>query len=170
VLYKAIGSLSGSTSCSTIVAAGANCMIGATFAPLRMGTRNGSVSIVDSASSKPQVIELAGSGTVVSLLPAQLSFPPQRVGTKSTPLIVTVTNEGGTTVTVSSIGVGGTNWVSKDFSETDNCISQPLAPQASCAISITFKPKKAGPRGATLFVNDDGGGKTQTAALGGTGT
>jgi hypothetical protein len=81
---------------------------------------------------------------------------------------ITVTNQGSTAVTVSSVNVGGTD--GKDFSEMDDCYSMPLAAGASCEVSVTFKPGKTGPRHATLFVNDNGGGGTQTAALTGTGT
>ncbi len=51
------------STCGSSVAAGANCTISATFSPTKKGAVQGTISIIDSASTKPQVIELAGTGT-----------------------------------------------------------------------------------------------------------
>ena len=51
------------STCGSSVAAGANCTISATFSPTQQGTVHGTISIIDSASTKPQVIELLGTGT-----------------------------------------------------------------------------------------------------------
>jgi len=60
---KASTEFSVTSTCGTTVAAGANCSITATFSPTRQGTVKGTISIIDSASTKPQVIELLGTGT-----------------------------------------------------------------------------------------------------------
>jgi hypothetical protein len=52
-----------STTCGSSVAPAANCTISVTFSPLTRGPKSGTISIRDSASSKPQVIELIGTGT-----------------------------------------------------------------------------------------------------------
>ena len=51
------------SSCGKTVAAGANCTISATFSPTKKGGVQGTLTIIDSASTKPQVIELLGTGT-----------------------------------------------------------------------------------------------------------
>jgi hypothetical protein len=51
------------STCGSTVAAGAACAISVTFAPTSKGSKSGTVTINDSASSKPQVIELSGTGT-----------------------------------------------------------------------------------------------------------
>jgi hypothetical protein len=51
------------STCGSSVAAGAKCTISATFSPTKKGAVQGTIRIVDSASSKPQVIELLGTGT-----------------------------------------------------------------------------------------------------------
>ena len=51
------------SSCGKTVAAGANCTISATFSPTKKGGAQGTITIIDSASTKPQVIELLGTGT-----------------------------------------------------------------------------------------------------------
>ena len=60
---KAAGQFGMTSTCGTSVAAGANCAISVTFSPKTQGAKSGTVSIRDSASSKPQVIELSGTGT-----------------------------------------------------------------------------------------------------------
>jgi len=60
---KAGGQFGMTSTCGTSVAAGANCAISVTFSPKTQGAKSGTVSIKDSASSKPQVIELSGTGT-----------------------------------------------------------------------------------------------------------
>jgi hypothetical protein len=60
---KATGQFGMTTTCSATVAPGANCAISVTFSPKTTGAKSGTVMIEDSASSKPQVIELSGTGT-----------------------------------------------------------------------------------------------------------
>jgi hypothetical protein len=159
--------LDSSTTCGGSVAPGGNCTLAAVFKPTVPGSKSGLLAVVDSASTKPQIIELQGVGTVVSVSPAQLSFPPQKVGTKSTPQTVTVTNTSSTAITFSGAKITGTNW--KDFSETNTCGSQ-IGAGASCAVSVTFAPSQSGTRSAVLGLKDSGGGSPQTVPLAGTGT
>jgi len=51
------------STCGASVAAGAKCTISATFSPTEKGAKQGAITIIDSASSKPQVIEVLGTGT-----------------------------------------------------------------------------------------------------------
>jgi hypothetical protein len=51
------------STCGASVAAGGYCEISVTFSPQSKGAKSGTVILEDSASSKPQVIELAGTGT-----------------------------------------------------------------------------------------------------------
>jgi Abnormal spindle-like microcephaly-assoc'd, ASPM-SPD-2-Hydin/FG-GAP-like repeat/FG-GAP repeat len=60
---KASAEFAVTSSCGATVAPGARCTIAATFSPTKQGATLGTISIIDSASSKPQVIELLGSGT-----------------------------------------------------------------------------------------------------------
>jgi hypothetical protein len=60
---KVKGQFGMTSTCGSSVAPGANCSISVTFSPLTQGAKSGSITINDSASSKPQVIELVGTGT-----------------------------------------------------------------------------------------------------------
>ena len=51
------------STCGDRVAPGGRCTISATFSPTKQGAEQGTISIIDNASSKPQVIELLATGT-----------------------------------------------------------------------------------------------------------
>jgi len=102
-----------------------------------------------------------------TLSPADLSFPPENIGTPSPSQDVTLTNSATTALNISSITFAGTN--PADFSQTNTCGTS-LAGGASCTISVTFTPTATGARSATLNVNDDAAGSPQTVSLSGTGT
>ncbi len=152
------------TSCRQSVAPGGSCKIRVRFHPTALGSVQGAVTLVDTASSKPQVIPIAGTATVITLSPVALSFPPQKINTRSAPMDVTLTNTGGQTVTLTTVTITG-----QDFLETNTCGTQ-IGPGASCTISITFKPVFGGPRTGTLNVSDNGGSSPQSVSLQGTGT
>jgi len=60
---KVAGQFGMSSTCGKSVEAGKSCTISVTFSPQSQGAKSGTVTIDDSASSKPQVIELSGTGT-----------------------------------------------------------------------------------------------------------
>lgn len=164
---KISGQFQASNTCGGSVAAGASCMISVTFGPKAAGWHNGLITIVDSASSKPQVIETLGLGTALKLLPTALNFGRQKVHTTSPPQQIMVTNESNATVTFTFVGIGGRD--NNDFAETQNCGSQ-LAAGASCTASVTFTPTKAGARNAVAAFEVAGGANPTSADLTGTGT
>lgn len=57
------------STCGSSVAAGASCSIGVFFDPKMSGTRNGTLTVTDSASGSPQTAALAGIGQDFSLAP-----------------------------------------------------------------------------------------------------
>jgi hypothetical protein len=99
---KTSGEFKASNACGSSVAVGASCTFSARFQPKSAGTQTGLITINDSASSKPQVIELSGSATAIKVSPGGLKFKSQKVGTKSAPQVVTATNEGSTAVEINS--------------------------------------------------------------------
>ena len=152
--------------CGKSVMAGASCDIQVSFEPEEMGATNGLITIRDSASSKPQVIQVSGAGTVIGLSPRSLRFGEQEVGSTSDPLMVTVKNHGSMPITFSTIATDGPN--ASNFTQTNNCGTQ-LSSGSSCTIRIRFTPNKPGERTATLNVGDNGGGSPQMVSLSGTG-
>jgi FG-GAP-like repeat/Abnormal spindle-like microcephaly-assoc'd, ASPM-SPD-2-Hydin/FG-GAP repeat len=156
------------TNCKGSIAPGNQCTISATFSPQAINVSTGTITIRDSASSKPQFVELTGTGTVVKLVPTQLNFPPQKVGTKSATETIQLTNTGSSALNFppQAIGIGGTDYY--NFQQSNNCHAS-LAAGASCTISVIFRPSMTGSRTAFISVNDDGGGSPQNIPLSGTG-
>lgn len=75
-----------------------------------------------------------------------LDFPPQKVGTTSSPQPITLTGVGG--VTISSITTTG------HFGQTNNCPSS-LTEGATCTVNVRFSPSAPGASAGTLVVATD---------------
>ncbi|MBA3914120.1 MAG: VCBS repeat-containing protein [Acidobacteriales bacterium] len=159
--------LGSGTTCGSSVPGNGSCQIAVNFMPQAKGLKSGLLVVRDSASTKPQNIPLSGSGTVVTLSPTELDFPPTKVGTQSSPQSATVTNIDSAPVNITSIKLTGI--FLKNYTETNTCGTQ-LAPGGSCTITVTFVPLGTGERDAAVTITDDGGGSTQAVALSGTGT
>ncbi|HEV2380406.1 MAG TPA: FG-GAP-like repeat-containing protein [Terriglobia bacterium] len=153
--------------CGSSVAAGASCTISVTFKPTAKGTRTASLSIVDNAPGSPQTVSLTGAGTEVKLSPASLNFGSVQVGHRSAAKTVTLTNTGTVLLSITNIGITGTN--GGDFAETNTC-GVTLGAGSSCSISVMFTPRAKGNRTGSLSISDNGGGSPQTVSVSGTGT
>jgi hypothetical protein len=154
-LYISSMKLSGSfqmvDGCGNSVKAGATCKIGVEYRPKAAGAQAGLITIVDSASSQPQFVELSGSATALKLSAASLTFPTQEVGTSSAPQAVTVTNEGKTAVQFGNIYLGGID--KSEFSISNNCTGQALGAGMSCQVSVVFAPRQDGVAKGTLYID-----------------
>ena len=105
----------------------------------------------------------------VSLSPNSLNFGSQQINTTSTAQTVTLTNSGTADLTISSIGVGGSN--ASDFAQTNTCPISPstLKAGSTCTISVTFTPGTNGARSANVTISDNASDSPQSVALTGTG-
>jgi hypothetical protein len=154
-------------SCPSDLPVGANCKIDVKFAPTAKGPASGKLSVTDDAKGSPQTVALSGTGTVVEIVPGGVNFGNQKVGTKSSPVGIELTNVGTTALSISGIAITGKDL--GDFSQTNNCgTSVPAG--GHCTIKVQFAPQTKGPRSAALAVSDDGGGSPQTVPLAGNGT
>jgi Abnormal spindle-like microcephaly-assoc'd, ASPM-SPD-2-Hydin len=105
-------------------------------------------------------------GAAFTLSTSSLVFGIQSVNRTSSAQTITLLSNGGTTLSIASITFGGTNPF--QFEQTNNCGTS-LAPGASCAIDVTFKPTSTGSKVATLIVTASGGAGTKATSLSGTG-
>ena len=162
-------SFSETNTCSS-VAASATCAITVTFKPAATGALSATLSIADNASNTPQTVTLSGTGTapapVVTLTPASLTFSATDVGVTSAAQTVTVKNTGNASLTVSGVTISGA--AASSYSETNTCTT--VAANATCTVSVTFKPTAGGALAAVLNIADNATGSPQTVALTGTGT
>jgi ASPM-SPD-2-Hydin domain-containing protein/HYDIN/CFA65/VesB family protein/centrosomal CEP192-like protein len=148
------------------------CTVSVTFSPTATGSRSASISFTDDAPSSPQTVALSGTGVALapgtSFNPTSLSFGNQGTGTTSPAQTVTVTNNGNTSLHITSVGFTGTN--ASDFAKSaDTCTGQAIAVNATCTVSVTFTPTATGARSASLSFTDDAPASPQTVALSGTG-
>ena len=104
-----------------------------------------------------------GAAPAVTLSPTSLTFGTQLKGTKSAPQVITLTNTGTASLTLSSIVPSST------FSQTHTCLAT-LAAGASCTISVSFTPSVNGVVNGTLTITDNAVDSPQVVTLTGTGT
>ena len=112
----------------------------------------------------PLLTAIAATAPAISLDPQQLTFPTQQVGTVSSPATIAVTNTGTAALAVTQIVT------SSGFAEADSCQSAPIAPAATCSISVQFAPTMAGSVSGVLTVYGNVIGGQATASLTGVAT
>jgi len=135
-----------------------------TFAPTTPGGATGSLAFATDSANFPTVnVSLSGDGTQTGLYakPASVSFGTVTDGTSQS-VSVNVINGGTTGETVSSTGPP-----SAPFSVT-GLPSGTIAPGASAAVTVTYKPTAA-ENDTSSFTINDADGTSLTVALSGTG-
>jgi len=134
--YTAAGS--GTTPCGGDLAKSAKCTLSVTFTPTDTGSIKGAVAIATSGAGSPQIVGLSGTGALpVTLAPTSLTFAAQTVGTTSAPQTVTLTNNSGATLNISSIAASG------DYTAAPSggtACGATVASSATCTFTVTFTP------------------------------
>ncbi|HEY6444927.1 MAG TPA: choice-of-anchor D domain-containing protein [Acidobacteriaceae bacterium] len=153
-----------SNNCTSTLALTSSCQIGIDFAPAAMGNQSGSLTLSASNLPAAAVVGLTGTGLTpgnVVITPVSVTFPGTLIGSTAAAQSVTIANNGGSPVALSS------ETVSADFAVSSTNCGSSLAAQASCQLAIVFTPSASGTRSGTLSIADSLG--TQTAPLSGTG-
>ncbi|MBS1850147.1 MAG: choice-of-anchor D domain-containing protein [Acidobacteria bacterium] len=152
----------GGLSLPKTLSAGSSAAFTVTFSPKTGGSASGSIAITSNA---PTVnIGLAGTGTTSTALsasPSALSFGSVQTGSSKS-LYATLTNTGGSSVTVSKATVSGTGF-------TVSGLSLPATIQAGSSVtfSVGFAPKSAGSASGSIAITSTA--PALTIALSGTG-
>jgi len=159
------GPFTATSGCGASLAAHSTCAINVAFVPTATGAASGVLTVSDQFRS--QTVALSGTGVApagVSLTPsAGLVFGAVGVGLTSPTQTMTLTNNGGVTLTISGIAVSG------DFHLASTTCGAALAPNAACTLLIVFAPTAGGMRTGALTLTDNAPSGTQTAALSGVG-
>ena len=170
------GNFSQRNTCGNTVKPGYTCDFFITFTPKLAAIntpQTGTMTIADSDSSSPQVVQLTGTGSEVNISPTYpgayfgtLTFGSQR---KQSAVLSNVSN---VPVTIKNVSLVGLN--AADFSFTDNCANT-IAPGGNCQWTITFTPTPqtyimSGLERAELVVDDSAAGSPQSVRLEGQGT
>lgn len=114
------------------------------------------------------VAEISGvltSAAAITLSPDSLNCGNYAVANPNPCPPITLSNSGGGTVNISDITILGNP---SEFTQSNNCDGS-IATGAICTINVTFTPRAAGLRTATLNVSDDAVNSPQTAVLQGQG-
>ena len=160
------------TTCGGTLAGNSSCSIQITFTAPSSGSFTANLVVTDNAAGSPQSIPLTGSAAATSpaalLTPSSLTFGNQTAYSTSSAWTETLTNNGSSTLHISSITIGGANPGAFAI-QTQNC-GATLAINSSCTMGITFTPPGTGSYSATLNVADDATGSPQSIPLTGTGT
>jgi sugar lactone lactonase YvrE len=152
------------------LAAGKTCTISVTFTPQTTGAKKGAVIINDNDPTTPQIIGLSGTGSSsVALSPATVNFAGTAVGTVSAASKITLTNNTGKTLTLSTpaVTVTGPFIVAGSTTCTGGAV---IASKGTCVINVEFAPTAIGYASGLLSVADSDTTSPQTVALSGTGT
>lgn len=107
---------------------------------------------------------VASNSPELNISPANLRFGALDVGQSET-LLVTLTNSGSTSVTLSSVAVSGS-----EFATSPLNLPMTLSAGQSIDVNITFTPKNAGWSGASIRFYSNASNSTLTLQAGGTGT
>jgi Ca2+-binding RTX toxin-like protein len=153
------------------LAGGASCTIATTFSPTAAGARNATLRITDNhngVAGSTQDVALTGTGNAVTPLaavsPGALTFAARQLNTTSPSQTVTLTNGGGSPLTIASITRVGAN--AAEFARPagaaggtcPTAANATLAAGASCTVTTTFRPTATGARTAQLRFTDNAGG------------
>jgi hypothetical protein len=153
---------------STTIAAGANAMLNAIFTPVSATSATGSIVLTANGASSSLSIPLSGTGVAgtrgLTANPTTLSFGTVSVN-NPTPLTATLTNNGNSNVTVSSVTVAGAGFTASGVSN-----GTILTPGQSTTLTVTFDPTTPGTvSGASVSVASNATGLPAMITLSGTG-
>ena len=168
VFSSAAFTVNTSTCTAVSLAPAATCTIVVRFAPAGSGTLLETMTVVD-PSGGAAVAGISGTGVTpggLSITPPSHNFGNIALGSASPNVSFTVTNIGGSSVSLLGPSVSGPN--ASAFTIQSSSCSGSLVPGATCAVSMRFMPTTAGPASATLTVASFGG--NASAALSGAGT
>jgi Abnormal spindle-like microcephaly-assoc'd, ASPM-SPD-2-Hydin len=137
------------------------------FSPTTSGAASGNVSITSNGANPNLSIPLSGTGVTQGTLnanPTSLGFGSVQVG-YSANLSETLTNTGGSTVTISQANLTGAA-----FSVSGLTLPLNLTANQSVTFTATFAPTSAGAASGSLSVVSNASNSPLTIALSGTGT
>ena len=128
-----IGDYAESNNCPASLSAGSTCVINMTFTPTQTGTRNGTLTISDSATGSPQTVGLTGTGSDFSLASSPGSSAVKAGATAT--FTLTVAPVGGTFANAVKLGCGG------------------APPKTTCGLSSSSVTPGSSPATVTLTIS-----------------
>jgi MYXO-CTERM domain-containing protein len=149
---------------------GQSCEVRVEFLPATAGTKQAELRAV-STGNGPLGLPLRGSFSAASLSPrldvaAAASFDATRVGSRSNPVEVLLSNTSGFPVQVTGMAVSGPFAI---VSSSCSAVPFALPPSSGCRVSLAFQPTAEGAASGTLEVTTDVSATPVSTALSGQG-
>jgi hypothetical protein len=165
----ATGAFQASNNCGTQLTGHAACTISVVFAPTRLGSLSGTLTVSDAL--RTQTATLTGTGVAppaLSVNPTSLNFSTQQPGVAAAPQTLTISNTGG--VALANAGFQITGPAAASYSVGASTCGATLSAGGSCTAQVIFTPAATGPIAAALIVSSSTLGVTPLSVpLNGTG-
>ena len=159
------GIVSGTDTCSgKTLAVSGTCAVSFNFTPSASGSRSGTETVNTTQTlSSAVTLGLSGNGlgATATLSPSSLTFSNQAMGTGSATQLVTLTNNGNASLTLTSVAV------SSGFFRSSDCTAI-ITAGSSCSINVSFFPTTAGPYNGQVSVFSSAPEGVDTVGLTGT--
>jgi uncharacterized repeat protein (TIGR03803 family) len=138
--------------CSSSLKAFGSCTVILTFTPsAAVGTVESATLAIDSASSSPQAVALAGTSSAPVTFTTSVAFGTVAVGSTSANHTITITNHQSSAI---SLGTAISGADPSDFAFNGGTCSGSLKAFGSCTVILDFSPGATGSRSATLNLTD----------------
>ncbi len=148
------------------LAAGQSTTFNAIFSPTSSGNKTGNLAITSDANNPTLNVPLSGAGVTQSQItpnPASLSFGNVVVGSSKT-LTETLTNSGGSSLTISAASASGTG-----FTLSGLALPLTLTAGQSTTFSVQFAPTTAGAVSGNVTITSNGANPILNIPVSGTG-
>jgi hypothetical protein len=158
--YSEVDNCSGAT-----LTPGQTCSINVNFTPTFTGSLPGAITINDTSTGAPHVVNLSGTGLVAVTLSGSLTFAATNVGTTAPAQTMTLTNNQSENFTFTAATTGDYSAVG---SGTSPCTGT-LASKSKCTIAVSFTPTTNGIIKGALTIAPTSSGNPVVGGLSGTG-
>jgi trimeric autotransporter adhesin len=129
---------------------------------------SGGLLFADLGANRIRVVTGLATVATADLSASSVTFTPAQVlGASAASQVVTLSNPGTASLTISGISESG----STDFSQSNNCGNLPatLAPSTSCNFTVTFLASSTGPHSGAITLTDNASNSPQMIPLSGAG-
>jgi Abnormal spindle-like microcephaly-assoc'd, ASPM-SPD-2-Hydin len=147
--------------------AGQSVSFSVAFSPTSGGSATGNLAITSNASNPALNVPLSGTGTASGQLtanPTSLGFGSVQVGNSQT-LAETLTNSGGSSVTISAASSSSSGFTASGLS-----LPITLSAGQSVTFNVSFAPQSGGSATGSLVISSNGSNPSLSVSLTGTGT
>ena len=154
----------------TVLNAGQTCELRVRFDPSSVGAKTGNVTVTSNAADVAIALDATGIQTELTRNPNALDFGSRNVSAGATTAQeLTLTNSGTQALTLSAVGISGTNANQFQRLSGDAADCGPgtaLVGGATCTVRVRFRPTSPGAKAAGVTVASSAGGDLVTPLAG----